>query len=208
MGRVLGALLLLAVLPVLSGAAAHAAVQQGQAVELCVLVPRVEPIDEGQAFGEVPTTHPTLLVVEPLQQVRIEAASGQLLWSRRFAADQPLTGPLLWPLSGLRSSDEVVLRLQPVGAPDDAYAQVQLRAAPAARMAATAALIAALGPAPEAWMAAINRALEAADVPLAWSVLFAPQAPASQALDELRHELLRRGCGDNERPDASGAGPR
>ena len=207
MGRVLGALLLLAVLPVVPAVAAHAATHQRQAVELCVLVPRVEPVDEGEAFGEVPTAKPTLLVVEPLQQVRIESPSGQLLWSRRFAVDQPLTAPLPWPLPALRSSEEVVLRLQPVGALDDAFAHVHLRAAPAARMAATASLIAALGPAPEAWMAAINRALEASDVPLAWSLLYASQAPASQALDNLRRELLRRGCGDSERPDASGAGP-
>jgi len=61
----------------------RAATRQGEPVQVCVLSPRVEPVDEGDAFGEVPVAAPTLLVVEPLQLVRLESLDGRLLWHRR-----------------------------------------------------------------------------------------------------------------------------
>lgn len=170
--------------------------RQAEAVEVCVLVPRVESVDEGEAVGELPTASPVLLVVEPLRQVRIESAAGRLLWSRRAPAGEALERPLAWPLSPLKPDQEVVLRLQPVGAADDAFAHVRLRAGDAARLRATATLISTLGRSGDAWLAALHTALAAGDVPLAWTLLYAPQAPASDALQELRRELLRRGCGD------------
>ena len=163
--------------------------------ELCVLVPRVDGLDEGEAFGEVPTATPALLVVEPLQQVRIENKSGQTLWSRRAAPGHALPAPLPWPLPPLRSDQPVLLRLQPLGAASDAFAHVHLRTGTAQQLAATTALIAALGSNPEAWMEAINRALQSGDVPLAWALLYAPQAPSAEPLSALRLEILRRGCG-------------
>lgn len=176
----------------------QARARQPVAVEVCVLVPRVESVDEGEAVGELPTASPVLLVVEPLRQVRIESAAGRLLWSRRAPAGAALERPLAWPLAPLKPDQEVVLRLQPVGAADDAYAHVRLRAGDAARLRATAALISTLGRSGDAWLAALHTALAAGDVPLAWTLLYAPQAPASDALQELRRELLRRGCGDAE----------
>lgn len=174
----------------------QARARQAEAVEVCVLVPRVESVDEGEAVGELPTATPVLLVVEPLRQVRIESADGQLLWSRRAPAGAALERPLPWPLAPLKPDQEVVLRLQPVGAADDAYAHVRLRAGDAARLKATAALISTLGRSGDAWLAALHTALAAGDVPLAWTLLYAPQSPGSDALQELRRELLRRGCGD------------
>jgi hypothetical protein len=163
--------------------------------ELCVLVPRVDALDEGEAFGEVPTATPALLVVEPLQQVRIETTAGQTLWSRRAAPGDALPAPLPWPLPPLRSDQQVLLRLQPLGAASDAFAHVHLRTGHADQLAATTALITALGANPEAWIAAIHRALQSGDVPLAWALLYAPQAPSSEPLTALRQEVLRRGCG-------------
>lgn len=188
------ALLLAAVAP----APAAASARQGEAVEVCVLVPRVESVDEGEASGELPTATPVLLVVEPLRQVRIESANGTLLWTRRASSGAALERPLSWPLPPLKPEQELVLRLQPVGAADDAYAHVRLRAGNADRLRATAVLIATLGRNPDAWLAALHTALAAGDVPLAWTLLFAPQAPASDALQELRQELIRRGCGDGD----------
>ena len=164
--------------------------------ELCVLAPRVEPVDEGEAYGDVPTATPTLLVQEPLQQVRIESADGRLLWSRRAAPGRALPAPLVWPLSPLRSDQQVLLRLQPLGATGDAFAHVRLRAASPARLASTAALIQALGTNPEAWMLAFNRALQSGDVALAWTLLFAPQAPSGGSLDDVRSAVRERGCGE------------
>ncbi len=189
----LTALVLLA--PVAATPGAVAATGASPPPELCVLVPRVESLDEGEAYGEVPTASPTLLVVEPLQQLRIETVAGRLLWSRRASPGHTLPAPLPWPLPPLRSDQEVLLRLQPLGAAHDAFAHVRLRAAGSARLAATANLIAALGSNAEAWMDAINRALQADDVALAWALLFAPEAPAADSLSDLRREVWRRGCG-------------
>lgn len=174
---------------------AWAATRQGEPVQVCVLAPRVEPVDEGEALGEVPVAAPTLLVVEPLQLVRFESLDGRLLWSRRAPAGRSLPTPLPWPVAPLRPGQQVLLRLQPLGAADDAFAHVRLQAAGPAAMAATAALMRTLGGGVDAWMAAINRALEAGDVPLAWALLYAPQAPVSAPLQDLRQEVWRRGCG-------------
>ncbi|MEX0588180.1 MAG: hypothetical protein WD136_02890, partial [Cyanobium sp.] len=62
--------------------------------------------------------------------------------------------------------------------------------------ASTEALIRSLGQRPLAWLAAIEAALEADDVALAWALLFAPQLPEAPDLTELRAEVVRRGCGD------------
>ncbi|MBM5798154.1 MAG: hypothetical protein FJ050_02960 [Cyanobacteria bacterium M_surface_7_m2_040] len=177
---------------------APARVRQAEPVEVCVLVPRVEAVDEGEAVGELPTATPVLLVVEPLRQVRIESAEGHLLWSSQAPASGALERPLPWPLPPLKPDQEVVLRLQPVGAADDAYAHVRLRAGDGARLKATATLISTLGRSGDAWLAAVHTALTSGDVPLAWTLLYAPQSPSSDALQALRRDLLQRGCGDAE----------
>ena len=68
--------------------------------------------------------------------------------------------------------------------------------ADAERMARTAALIHALGQRPPAWLAAIETALEAGDVSLAWALLFEPQLPDAADLVALRNEVVSRGCGN------------
>jgi len=187
--------LLLAATGLISHPRAWAATRQGAPVQVCVLAPRVEPVDEGEALGLVPVAAPTVLVVEPLQLVRFESLDGRLLWTRRAPAGRSLPTPLPWPVAPLRPGQQVLLRLQPLGADEDAFAHVRLQAADPAVMAATAALMRTLGGGVDAWMAAINRALEAGDVPLAWALLYAPQAPVSAPLQDLRQEVWRRGCG-------------
>jgi len=177
-----------------------AATRQQPPVVVCVLVPRVEALDEGDAFGEVPIATPSLLVLEPLQEVRIETADGRLLWRRRSHAAAALPSPLPWPLPPLHSRQQVVLRLQPVGSGNDAYAHVQLRAADAARLRDTSTLIARLGRQGPAWLQAINQALLADDAELAFALLVAPQAPDAGPLRALLQEVRRRGCGDHPSP--------
>lgn len=141
----LAAALLLAASTLCLHPLAQAATRQGDPVQVCVLSPRVEPVDEGDAWGEVPVAAPTLLVVEPLQLVRFESLEGRLLWSRRATAGRPLPALLPWPVAPLRPGQQVVLRLQPLGAADDAFAHVRLQAAGPVVLAATAALIQTLG---------------------------------------------------------------
>jgi hypothetical protein len=189
----LNALQLLLVLLALAPLPAGAAVRQwaDDAAAVCVVAPRVEAVDEADAAGVVPVSRPRLLVIEPLQELRLE----------RLGAGQAVPGtalpmPLDWPLAPIEPGETVLLRLRPQGAAATAFAHVLLVGAPQARMTATAELIKLLGKVPQAWLAAIETALLAGDVPVAWALLFAPQAPASEALQELRAEVVRRGCGD------------
>lgn len=164
-------------------------------VAVCVVAPRVDPVEDADGAGVVPVPDPSLVVIEPLQELRIERA-GQPGWRRQARIGDALPMPFSWPTAPIRPGETVLVRLRPQQAPSDAFAHVLLVGAPAARMASTAALLRSLGRAPEAWLGAIEAALQAGDVPVAWALLFAPQAPASLELAGLRQEVIRRGCGD------------
>jgi len=162
---------------------------------VCVVSPRVEALSQGDARGEVPLPLPELVVIEPLQEIRIERG-GRMVWRREARASQPIQGPLAWPVDPIAPEEEVLLRLRPRLAPDGAFAHVELIGARADRMRAAEALVASLGNAASAWGAAIEAALVAEDVPLAWALLFHPRIPADPELDSLRREVIQRGCGD------------
>lgn len=164
-------------------------------VAVCVVSPRVEAVSLGDARGEVPLPSPQLVVVEPLQEVRIERG-GRQVWRQAAPAAAPLSSPLAWPLTPIAPGEEVLLRLRPRLAPAGAYAHVELVGAPAGRMDAAQALLESLADQPRAWGAAIEAALVGGDVPLAWALLFHPRLPANPDLQELRAEVIERGCGD------------
>ncbi len=166
-----------------------------QPVAVCVVAPRVEAIDQGNARGVVPVSDPQLVVVEPLQELRIERG-GRLVWHRQASASRPIRGTLAWPVAPIAPGESLTLRLRPLLAPVGAFAQVELIGAAPDRMRATANLIGSLGRQPAAWIAAIDAALVANDVPLAWSLLFHAAVPRDPELDALRQEVVRRGCGD------------
>lgn len=186
---------LLACLGLLLPSPVRALQRPADPVAVCVVAPRVEPVAEGDAVGFVPTPTPQLVVVEPLLELRIER-QGRLVWRQSAAAGQALRMPLAWPLEPIGPGEVLLLRLRPEQAAEGAFAHVQLVGASAERMASTAALIRSLGQRPLAWLAAIEAALEAEDVPLAWTLLFAPQLPDAPDLTALRAEVVRRGCGD------------
>ena len=162
---------------------------------VCVVSPRVEALSQGDARGEVPLPSPELVVIEPLQEVRIERG-GRLVWRREARPGQWIQGPLAWPVAPIAPGEDVLLRLRPRLAPEGAYAHVELIGAQAERMAAAEALVGSLGDQPSAWGAAIEAALVAGDVPLAWALLFHPRVPADPELQLLRTEVIQRGCGD------------
>jgi hypothetical protein len=162
---------------------------------VCVVAPRVEALAQGDAGGEVPLGAPRLVVIEPLLEVRIERA-GQPSWQRLATRDQAIQGPVDWPLAPIAPGEEVLIRLRPQLAPEGAYAHVELRGAPAARMRAAEALVRRLGKRATSWGLAIEQALIAENVPLAWALLFHPAIPADPGLEALRAEVIRRGCGD------------
>ena len=186
---------LLASLGLLLATPARSLQRPADAVAVCVVAPRVEPVAEGDAVGLVPTPAPQLVVVEPLLELRIER-QGRLVWRQLAAAGQALRLPLAWPLDPIAPGEVLLLRLRPEQAAEGSFAHVQLVGAPAERMASTAALIRSLGQRPLAWLAAIEASLEAGDVPLAWALLFDSRLPNAPDLTALRAEVVRRGCGD------------
>jgi len=183
-------------LPVMPQAAA--ALQQPHdavGVAVCVVAPRVEAVEDADGAGVVPVPDPSLVVIEPIWEVRIERA-GQPRWQLLAKGGSALPMPLAWPTAPIRPGETVLVRLRPRQAPSDAFAHVLLVGATALRMDATTRLISSLGPSAAGWLLAIEAALQAGDVALAWALLFAPQAPSSGELDGLRREVVRRGCGD------------
>ena len=186
-----------AVAPVLPGP-----IQGGQAtdrpadpVAVCVVAPRVEAVQQGDAIGVVPTPRPVVLVVEPLLEIRLERA-GRVVWRRVAKPGEVITGPMAWPGLPLAPGEVVLLRLRPEQAGPGSFAHVQLIGGSAARMAQTARLMAAMAQKPSAWLQAVDAALDQADVPLAWTLLFAPNAPLSPELQQLRNQVLQQGCGE------------
>jgi hypothetical protein len=185
-------LLTLLALPLLP---ASAAIQpEGLPVAVCVISPRVEPVQEVDGFGVVPTSEPQLVVIEPLLELRIRR-QGQPDWHLSGNERQPILTPLAWPTKPIGPGEFVLLQLRPEGAPAGAFAHVQLAGGSEQRMRATAQLLVRLGQDASAWLQAFDQALEFGDVPLAWTLLFHPQAPRSAELEALREEVVRRGCG-------------
>ena len=186
-----------AVAPVLPGP-----IQGGQAtdrpadpVAVCVVAPRVEAVQQGDAIGVVPTPRPVVLVVEPLLEIRLERA-GRVVWRRVANPGEVITGPMAWPGLPLAPGEVVLLRLRPEQAGPGSFAHVQLIGGSAARMAQTARLMAAMAQKPSAWLQAVDAALDQGDVPLAWTLLYAPSAPLSPELQALRNQVLKQGCGE------------
>lgn len=179
-----------------AGMPLRAAVQrQGPPAAVCVIAPRVEPVDELDALGVVPTPRPRLVVLEPLLELRIER-QGRPIWQRRGSHAQPILTPLDWPTTPIAPGELVLLRLQPRDAEDESFAHVQLAGASRERMEAARKLVVSLGNNGQAWLGAFERALASDDVPLAWALLFHPEAAETPALAEIRSEVIRRGCSD------------
>ena len=186
-----------AVAPVLPGPiqGGQATDRQADPVAVCVVAPRVEAVQQGDAIGVVPTPRPVLLVVEPLLEIRLERA-GRVVWRRVANPGEVITGPMAWPGPPLAPGEVVLLRLRPQQAGSGSFANVQLIGGSAARMAQTARLMAALAHRPAAWLKAVDAALDQGDVPLAWTLLYAPKAPLSPELQDLRNQVLLQGCGE------------
>jgi hypothetical protein len=164
-------------------------------VAVCVISPRVEPVENVDGFGVVPTPTPRLVVLEPLLELRIQR-EGQPDWQVSGRPGQPILTPLDWPTTPIGAGEFVLLQLRPKGAGPGSFAHVQLAGGSEQRMRATSALLRQLGGDANAWLEAFDRALAFGDVPLAWTLLFHPDAPPSPDLDALRAEVIRRGCGD------------
>lgn len=187
--------LLAAALTAGMGQAAMATDREADPVAVCVVAPRVEAVQQGDALGVVPIPRPELVVIEPLLEVRLER-KGRVAWQRQGSRGAPITGPIPWPGPPLAPGELVLVRLRPLQAQQGSFAHVQLIGGSAERMASTTALMRRLAHQPVAWIQAIDRALANGDVPLAWTLLFAPSAPPSAELESLRQQVIHQGCGE------------
>ena len=163
-------------------------------VAVCVVTPRVEPVEEGDAIGIVPVSRPQLIVIEPLVELRIlrpDAAA----WTLTGTRDEPIPSPLAWPTKPIAPEELILLQLRPREAPADAFAHVYLVGASADRMSSTQTLIQELDQRETSWISTIEAALTAGDIPMAWALLFSPQTPPHEVLLDLQEEVIRRGCG-------------
>jgi hypothetical protein len=168
---------------------------EGAEVAVCVVAPRIEPLDGVDAYGIVLTPEPMLVVVEPLLELQIQRQ--QLPpWQQRGSRSRPIFTPMAWPAEPIEPDELVLLQLRPLGAERDAFAHVQLVGASAERMKESVRLLETLGSNPDTWQAAFEQALERGDVPLAWTLLFDRRSPSSPDLDQLRRTVFERGCGD------------
>lgn len=165
------------------------------ALAVCVITPRTELDAKGQAQALVPLPRPTILAAGPLNEVRIERG-GQPVWRQRASSTQAIEGPISWPVEQIQPGEQLTLLLRPRGASGGDFARIQLIGASATEMSRHQALVQQLGSDAKAWLKAVDNAMDRNQVPLAWALLFAPQDPRSAELDELRREVLRRGCGE------------
>ena len=168
--------------------------RSGSAVAVCVIAPRTSLDAAGDGVAVVPLPRPTLLVAEPLNEVRIDRG-GKVVFQKRASSTAPIEGPMGWPIEPITPGEELTLLLRPRGASGGDYARITLKGVSAAEQQANEALVSRLGADPKAWLQAVDGALDRQQVALAWALLFAPQDPQSPELDALRQEVWRRGCG-------------
>ncbi|KEF41133.1 MAG: hypothetical protein ER33_12920 [Cyanobium sp. CACIAM 14] len=173
------------------------------ATTVCVLTPRLSVNASGEVVAPVPLGAPTLLSSDSLDEVRIER-DGEVLWQRLAQADQPIDGPIPWPLAPIRPRERLLLLLRPRGVSPDDYAVVILEGDPADRMGRAQAERNGLGSDPIAWWRSIQGAFDRGDISLGLALLFAFDGPSSPRLDNLRRAVFLAGCGGGG-GDAHGA---
>lgn len=164
-----------------------------EAPAICLLSPAAAPDAGGQTRALVPVARPTIFARGGLSEIRLERR-GHPGWRLQADAQGALQGPLAWPLPPLSAGETVLLRLRPLGVAPGAFADVQLIAADASTLAASAQLRQRLGRDAGAWLQAVLRELEASHTELAMALLFDFDGPSSPSLDALRLEIHDQAC--------------
>jgi hypothetical protein len=166
---------------------------QEERAEICVLAPQVGSDGSGRASAMVPLSRPTIFAAGRFAEMRIEQ-QGRVLWQRLATGDQPLEGPIPWPLAPIQPGENLLLRLRPSGAPSSDFAAIGLIGASAGVMRRADTLLHRLGNSPTTWVDAVRLQLDAGDTAMASALLFANEGPNDPALNSLRLEVLRQSC--------------
>ena len=166
---------------------------QEERTEICVLAPQVGSDGSGRASALVPLSRPTIFAAGRFAEMRIEQ-QGRVLWQSLANGDQPLEGPIPWPLPPIRPGENLLLRLRPSGAPSSDFAAIGLIGASSDVMRRADTLLHGLGSRPGTWVDAVRLQLDAGDAAMASALLFAYEGPNDPDLNNLRLEVLRQSC--------------
>ena len=158
---------------------------RGNSKQLCLITPYVASAQQG---ANTPTATPTIRVLQPLNEVRIEKG-GRLLWRKVASSSQAIEGLIAWPLPPLQPGEELELVLRPRGASGGDAARIPLQAASAAVLDETRTLLKRVKDNPMAWESAMADALQSNNKALTM-VLLNAQPPASSPRDGSLDELI------------------
>ncbi|MEB3332573.1 MAG: hypothetical protein VKI83_08785, partial [Synechococcaceae cyanobacterium] len=88
--------------------------RSGTRQSVCLLSPwiRSAPAAAETPVAEVLTAEPTLLSSNALSEVRL-LDQGTVIWRQRTSSNQPIEGPIRWPLAPLRGGERLRLVLRP-----------------------------------------------------------------------------------------------
>lgn len=162
--------------------------------EVCVLAPRVDITAGGAAVAVVPISKPTIFAVGGFAVVRLER-NGVVIWTLQASEENPIHGPIPWPVEPIQPGESFRLGLRPLGAGRHSYALIEIIGARAVVMNRSDALLGGLGADPATWARAVGDRLEQSDLALAIALLFAFEGPSGLDLDALRLAVFQHGCG-------------
>ena len=164
---------------------------RGNSKQLCLISPFVAAQQEGAV---TPTAMPTIRVLQPLNEVRIEK-DGLTLWRKVASSSQAIEGLISWPLAPLEPGDQLQLVLRSRGASGADAARIPLRAASAAVLDETRALLKSVEDTPSAWESAMGDALQSNNQPLAVVLLNAKATASSNRDGSLEQLIQASACG-------------
>ena len=167
--------------------------RSSEALAICLLSPAADRHSGGVVRALSPLPDPTIFARGDFAEIRLEQ-EGQVLWRRQADDDQPLHGPMAWPLAGLQPGQRLLLRLRPVEVGNDDFANVELVGASADTLSRSSRLRQSLGRDPQAWLQAVLRELEGGSSELGLALLYDFQGPSSPELNALRREVHDRAC--------------
>lgn len=165
---------------------------RGNSKQLCLISPFVASQQEGAV---TPTATPTIRVLQPLNEVRIEK-DGLTLWRKVASSSQAIEGLMAWPLAPLEPGEQLQLVLRARGASGGDAARIPLQAASAAVLDKTSALLKSVKDNPMAWESAMGDALQNNNQALAMVLLNAQStasSPRDGSLDQLIEASACRG---------------
>ncbi|MFM8525351.1 MAG: hypothetical protein ACKOCM_07000 [Cyanobacteriota bacterium] len=172
----------------------EAGIEAGADAMICVIAPRVEAGATDPRGRGIVMERPSLVVTDRLREVIIERRGRPTLRLRSPGGVLPVVIP--WQGDALTAGEVATVRLRPEHSPAEQEATLQLVAATAAVLRGYRQETAALGRRPTTWLRAIESHLDQGDSERAWALLFDPDAPKAELLEQLRREVTRQGCGD------------